>query len=879
MLKERGDNLVEVRIALAKAKETTKAAPTLSSKPIVKAMSEGSKLVQGTLNKFFKKIGANNRLEDLEGPKFVPVGSPGIHVCNGCGKDCVNAGGRTEHQKYCVVVAENAERLQTSRASRREENPLPSSSSSAAAASSVEAQRVPGEVISREQNDEEVDEDEDTEREDAPRNVGRGRRGSTNRKCYTAQFKLRVVELAETLVKSLGKNKGAYDTVANSVKVGKSLVTKWVAGKDAILLQAKNAAGGKGTGNRGRVMFRQPRGPSPRFASAEMVVIVQFEDARERRVRVTSQTLQTWMRQAIADMVQAGTLTSSHEFEASSSWLHRFTSRHQLCVRRVTNKKVRSLEDRLPAIRKFHLVLQNEISKPGGDAHPVFGFYCPCNVYNMDQSPVNLSPTMGDTYERKGVDVVGITEKSSSDHRYATLTILLRLEDGVEQPFPSIIFKGTGKRISDEERAAYAPDVFVQFQAKAWTDSVTLEAWQNKFISFLKEDAHDGQVNAILFLDNLRAQTLDGFEKKFATSGVKCWYFPPNCTDIIQPVDRHVAVHIKKLMGKGLERRLVEDRTFARDWLGAQDGTYPAWKCRVLMTKLLSEAWKEFCSKKSFRELGLQTGCVMPKKGVDRASLSLAPIKIDGLNGVYDFEAEPLETVAPLIPALGVVATSVSVQTIEIQSSDDGSPDDGSSDDSRSTSTSSSSGDSSASSDLPVVNPKTAKKLKLSKNAKVGKKGKKKNVEGEPLDPKVGFEDIVQQEEEISPEDEIVNDPDALDEMLVDDTASLNGNPVIAPEGYTFEEKPNPWPTVSYFLRRYVYWYWESADGFNGWVISHIVSGPADPKSALRGVTMQLKCSTRLDKATPTFLRGPNHISVAFTAETYGSKWVLVNKI
>lgn len=152
LLKERGDNLVEVRIALAKAKETTKAAPTLSSKPIVKAMSEGSKLVQGTLNKFFKKIGANNRLEDLEGPKFVSVGSSGIHVCNGCGKDCVNAGGRTEHQKYCVVVAENAERLQTSRASRREENPLPSSSSSAAAASSVEAQRVPGEVISRERN-------------------------------------------------------------------------------------------------------------------------------------------------------------------------------------------------------------------------------------------------------------------------------------------------------------------------------------------------------------------------------------------------------------------------------------------------------------------------------------------------------------------------------------------------------------------------------------------------------------------------------------------------------------------------------------------------------------------------------------------------------
>jgi hypothetical protein len=96
-------------------------------------------------------------------------------------------------------------------------------------------------------------------------------------------------------------------------------------------------------------------------------------------------------------------------------------------------------------------------------------------------------------------------------------------------------------------------------------------------------------------------------------------------------VDRNVAVQIKRQMAALLEQRMIHDDTFFNEWLGLADGTYPAWKCRVLVTQLLGEAWEKLVNEKDFRKLGLETGNVMPVTGLVRSDHDLPNVIIPGV--------------------------------------------------------------------------------------------------------------------------------------------------------------------------------------------------------------------------------------------------------
>jgi len=52
--------------------------------------------------------------------------------------------------------------------------------------------------------------------------------------------------------------------------------------------------------------------------------------------------------------------------------------------------------------------------------------------------------------------------------------------------------------------------------------------------------------------------------------------------------------------------------------------------------KILAQAWQDLCQVKDFFALGLRTGCVMPKTGVDRTNLH--PIVYDSCPN-YSFES------------------------------------------------------------------------------------------------------------------------------------------------------------------------------------------------------------------------------------------------
>ena len=165
------------------------------------------------------------------------------------------------------------------------------------------------------------------------------------------------------------------------------------------------------------------------------------------------------------------------DFKASPGWLDAFFKRHKFAVRRKTNGKTESVEERLPGIKRFHARLRERLinDQSRTDQHDrKWGAYKPINRYNVDQVPMPLFKATT-TVDEKGAKRVHIrgTKNDDSEKRFCTLQVCVRFVDqeslgsgGIKhkQPRLTICFRGTGKRISALERSSYHPDINVQFQ-------------------------------------------------------------------------------------------------------------------------------------------------------------------------------------------------------------------------------------------------------------------------------------------------------------------------------------------------------------------------------------------------------------------------------
>ena len=82
------------------------------------------------------------------------------------------------------------------------------------------------------------------------------------------------------------------------------------------------------------------------------------------------------------------------------------------------------------------------------------------------------------TYEvlDQGVETVWIRQNAPRmEKRFCTLHIIFRAED--RQPKPTIIFQGTGKRITMTEKLSWDDRVNVMFQPKDWADRTFIQEW------------------------------------------------------------------------------------------------------------------------------------------------------------------------------------------------------------------------------------------------------------------------------------------------------------------------------------------------------------------------------------------------------------------
>jgi hypothetical protein len=142
------------------------------------------------------------------------------------------------------------------------------------------------------------------------------------------------------------------------------------------------------------------------------------------------------------------------------------------------------------------------------------------------------------TYEFKGAKRVHVrlAGGGSSEKRFATLWLCVAM--GTDQPVgPTLIFQGTGQRISDEERSEWHPAVHVIFQPRAWADRPTAEEWAKEHVFPSLNDAaeKDGHLpNWLMFLDNLDSQSCADFRRLLLKNGVRPWFTVPDTTDCTQ---------------------------------------------------------------------------------------------------------------------------------------------------------------------------------------------------------------------------------------------------------------------------------------------------------------------------------------------------------
>ena len=106
-----------------------------------------------------------------------------------------------------------------------------------------------------------------------------------------------------------------------------------------------------------------------------------------------------------------------------------------------------------------------------------------------------------------------------------------------KQPRIAIIFRGSGKRIGDDEKKTWHPDVDVYWQANAWADTEVSIKWVEKTLA----ESVDGLERFVLFLDNLGSQESDSFKSAVAALKGVAWFGLKNATDLWQVVDAGLA--------------------------------------------------------------------------------------------------------------------------------------------------------------------------------------------------------------------------------------------------------------------------------------------------------------------------------------------------
>ena len=379
----------------------------------------------------------------------------------------------------------------------------------------------------------------------------------------------------------------------------KSMIIKWNQCRSKIFEEVALNRQKRNEGNikemRQRRKLRSKRvGRNEYFQDAARLVVADFKLRRARGAKVSK----LWFcKKMKAKIEQVYGKEQAETFKASSNWFQRFKKRHNISLRRRTNKKKDSADFGRAKIQEFHQNLRKAVQSKRRRAlslDPVakYGRWPPKNRYNVDQVLLPFVCGQDSTYETKGTDQVWISQPASGlEKRQATLQLCIRAES--EQTIkPSIIFRGQGK-VQLLEKSMYDERVDVYFQKAGWIDEEVNIKWvSNTSVPGMEKSEEE----KIMFADNASFQCAQTFHEKCRGElNTVVYLLPSNHTDKVQPIDAGFGNEIKKKIGENLERWLEKDDNVDKwhDKLSARER-------RILMTQWLGDAWDVLKSKSDY---------------------------------------------------------------------------------------------------------------------------------------------------------------------------------------------------------------------------------------------------------------------------------------
>ena len=212
------------------------------------------------------------------------------------------------------------------------------------------------------------------------------------------------------------------------------------------------------------------------------------------------------------------------------------------------------------------------------------------------------------------------------------------------QPRLCICFRGTGCRISQEEKDQYHVDVFVMWQPKAWYDSATCNKYVVEYAidEILKTDLKKGQRHLVL-CDNLAGQTKKSnpsFSKLLLTQcGADVWNLLAQCTDEIQVVDAGFGALVKRFT-EDVQMEWLQDEVNWAEWTGPN---LSASRRRVLLTLWYGEGYERACNSYDFEKVFDRCGSnltangsgdsLIKLQGLEEFSFDLEDAKRDAMTG------------------------------------------------------------------------------------------------------------------------------------------------------------------------------------------------------------------------------------------------------
>lgn len=350
--------------------------------------------------------------------------------------------------------------------------------------------------------------------------------------------------------------------------------------------------------------------PSVKYLALYGALLTKFKAAREKGFCVNFGWLWSKARKIYKEQQGEDAIVRKHVITT-------FIKRYNLRMRAKQRNRKQPKESFREGLSKWHGTTRERLVRSGKDDtyDQKWGRFLPSQRFNVDQSPLPFAITTKRTYElvKKGDQYhkVWISQPGSGlEKRQCTLQVCFRPTG--KQPKLAIIFRGKGKRITKEEKAAWHKDVDVYFQENAWADTDFSVAWAQKTLKTQVES----EKRFALFCDNLTAQISDEFKSEISSQSGVCWFGLPNATDLWQPVDAGYAELLKTFVGQA-QHEWLDNEDNAEKWYGNESG-FSAKDRRILITLWAGSAYQKLISKDydDFRwRLFEKTGCLITADG------------------------------------------------------------------------------------------------------------------------------------------------------------------------------------------------------------------------------------------------------------------------